>query len=184
MAIIVQGLVFNGAARPDNFTGGGGNDVFNMTADDWVTDYINGGSGWDRVDYSTSQTGTGVNITLTDGVNKGPSGGTVTADFNGSFLLNGKGLSINKSVIILTLASLSRWRDSIIPIAVERMPGQINGSNLRLRIGDLDALGVFVLVQLGADRQASVGRGRGDQLDYGAIAAQRLAAPVDRDERE
>jgi Ca2+-binding RTX toxin-like protein len=87
MAIVIAGLRFEGNALSNTYTGGGGNDGFYMTADDWVTDYINGGSGWDKVDYSASQTG--VNITLTDGVNKGPSGGTVTAEFNSSFFANG-----------------------------------------------------------------------------------------------
>jgi hypothetical protein len=55
----------------NNFTGGRGNDGFYMTADDWVTDYINGGSGWDTIDYSASKVG--VNITLTNGVKGAPS---------------------------------------------------------------------------------------------------------------
>lgn len=87
MAIFIPGLTFNGTTGTDNFTGRGGNDLFKMTADDWITDTINGGFGWDTIDYSASQTG--VTITLTDGVNGGPSGGTVRAQFNNSFFANG-----------------------------------------------------------------------------------------------
>ena len=53
-----------------------------------------------------------------------------------------------------------------------------------MRVGNLDAFGIFVFVQLSAHFEAGIGCGRGDQLDDGAIAAQRLAAPVDRDERK
>ena len=66
--------------------------------------------------------------------------------------------------------------------SVKRMAGQIDGGDLR--IGNLDPLGIFVFVQLGAHFEAGVGCGRGNQLDDCAIAAQRLAAPIDRDERE
>ena len=49
---------------------------------------------------------------------------------------------------------------------------------------DLDALGIFVRIKLSAHLQTCIGRGSGDELDDGAIAAQRLATPVDGDERE
>jgi len=65
---------------------------------------------------------------------------------------------------------------------MESVRGQVDGGELR--DGDLDALGIFVLVELCAHLQAGVRGGGGDELDDGAIAAQRLAAPVDRDERE
>src|SRR5271165_889531 len=60
----------------------------------------------------------------------------------------------------------SAWRDRVVPVTVERMAGEIDGG------------------QLGADFEAGVGCGRGDQLDNCTIASQRLAAPVDGDERE
>ena len=65
----------------DNFEGGSGNDVFHMTAEDYVTDNINGGGGADTVDYSASEVG--VKITLTDAPVKGglPTGEIVEADF-------------------------------------------------------------------------------------------------------
>ena len=65
---------------------------------------------------------------------------------------------------------------------MKRMAGQIDGGDLR--IGNLDPFGIFVVVQLGTDGKAGIRRRRGDQLDDRAKAAQRLAAPVDRDERE
>jgi len=49
-------------------------------------------------------------------------------------------------------------------------------------VGDLDAFGILVLVELGTDLETGIRRGRGDQLDYGAVASQRLASPVDCDE--
>ena len=51
-------------------------------------------------------------------------------------------------------------------------------------VGDLDALWIFALIEFGADLEAGVGGGCGDQLDDGAVAAERLAPPVDGDERE
>lgn len=81
MAINVTGTVRFGTSGVDNFSGGSWNDVFHMTADDYVTDTINGGAGTDTVDYSASAVG--VKITLTDAPIKGglPTGGTVEADF-------------------------------------------------------------------------------------------------------
>src|SRR5450631_1759548 len=62
------------------------------------------------------------------------------------------------------------------------MAGQVNGGHLE--IGNLDTFGIFVFVQLGAHLQTGIGCRRRDQLDDGTIAAQRLASPVDRDERK
>src|SRR5215467_5403684 len=65
---------------------------------------------------------------------------------------------------------------------MKRMAGQIDGVDLR--IGNLNPFGISVFVELGTDREAGIRRRRGNELDYRAKAAQRLAAPVDRDERE
>ena len=54
MPINVIGTVRYGTTGIDNFEGGSGNDVFHMTAEDYVTDNINGGGGADTVDYSAS----------------------------------------------------------------------------------------------------------------------------------
>ena len=53
-----------------------------------------------------------------------------------------------------------------------------------MRVEDLGAFGIFIFVELGAYFEAGIGCGRGNQLDDRAIASQRLAAPIDRDERE
>ena len=62
------------------------------------------------------------------------------------------------------------------------MTGQID--RFDLNVGDLDPFGIFVFVQLCTHLESGVRRGRRDQLDDGAIAAQRFASPIDRDERE
>ena len=51
-------------------------------------------------------------------------------------------------------------------------------------IGNLDPFGIFVFVQFGAHDETRIGRGGGDEFDDRAIAAQRLAPPVDGDERK
>jgi Ca2+-binding RTX toxin-like protein len=80
MTINVTGQVFYGTHAADNLGPGFGSDVYKMTADNYVTDTINGGSGSDTVDYSPSSVG--VTITLTDPTSlRGASGGTVEADF-------------------------------------------------------------------------------------------------------
>jgi len=65
---------------------------------------------------------------------------------------------------------------------MKRVAGQVDGSHTE--IGDLDAFGIFVFVELSAHLEAGFGCRRGDQLNDRAIAAQRFASPVDRDERE
>jgi hypothetical protein len=65
---------------------------------------------------------------------------------------------------------------------MEGVTREIDGGHLRVR--DLDAFGIFIFVELGAYFEAGIGCGRGDQLDDRAIASQRLATPIDRDERE
>src|SRR6195256_2617734 len=62
------------------------------------------------------------------------------------------------------------------------MAGQ--GDSGPFEIGNLDALGIFFFFQFGAHLEAGIGCRRRDQLDDRAITAQRLASPVDRDERE
>jgi len=53
-----------------------------------------------------------------------------------------------------------------------------------LRVGHLDAFGIFVFIQFSAHRKASIGSGRCDQLNDRAIGAQWLSAPIDTDKRE
>lgn len=87
--------MFFGTPAEDHLRPGFGDNSYIMTADNFVTDTINGGGGRDTVNYSSSQIG--VEITLTDpvaakglltipllGALRGESGGTVTADFSTS----------------------------------------------------------------------------------------------------
>jgi hypothetical protein len=62
------------------------------------------------------------------------------------------------------------------------MAGEIDRAELG--IGDLDAFGVFVAVQLGPHFEASVGGRRGNQLDDRAIGAKRFTSPVYGDGRD
>jgi Ca2+-binding RTX toxin-like protein len=80
MAINVTGQVFFGTHGEDHLTPGFGDDVYVMTADNFVTDTVDGGRGTDTIDYKKSDVG--VDITLTDPTTAGgASGGTVEADF-------------------------------------------------------------------------------------------------------
>src|SRR3954453_3480291 len=53
-----------------------------------------------------------------------------------------------------------------------------------LPLGHLDALWIGVGVEFTADGQAGLGRGTGDQVDYGEAAGERRCAPVLRDVTE
>ncbi len=77
---------------------------------------------------------------------------------------------------------MSAWVDGVVPLRMERVADELD--RRELRVGDLDALGVGALVEAGVDAQAGAGRGRRDQVDDRLATDERLAAPVDRDERE
>ena len=68
------------------------------------------------------------------------------------------------------------WRDGVVPLAMKVVWCDVDFGELRVR--DFDALGIFVLIEFGADREPRIGRGCGDELDDGAIAAQGLACPA------
>lgn len=90
MALNTTSRVISGTTGTDNLTSTGSwEDTFKMTADDWVTDTIDGGAGIDTIDYSGSRVA--VHITLTDPTSlKGASGGSVTAEFTeDSITVNG-----------------------------------------------------------------------------------------------
>src|SRR5262245_14617309 len=53
-----------------------------------------------------------------------------------------------------------------------------------LSVGYLDRFGVLLFIQLGAHPEAGFGGRSGDQLNNRSIAASRLSAPIDRDERK
>ena len=65
---------------------------------------------------------------------------------------------------------------------MERVAGEVDVSHLE--IGNLDAFGIFLFVQLGAHLEAGICCRRGDQLDDRAIATQWLSPPVDGNEGE
>lgn len=70
--------------------------------------------------------------------------------------------------------------DEVVPFAVERVGGEVDGGELG--VGDPDRAFVDVLVELRVDLQ-SRGRGRrADQRDNGWAGDQGLSAPVARDE--
>ena len=62
-------------------------------------------------------------------------------------------------------------RDRVVPVTVG---GQLS-------VGNFEPLGILSFIQFSPDSEAGVGSRCGDQLNDGAIAAQRLAAPVHRD---
>ena len=107
MAINVTGQVFFGTNTEDHLNSGFGNDSYIMTADDWVTDFVNGGTGNDTIDYSRSEVG--VDITLTDPLNaRSASGGTVTADFSTSTpnALTGTPITFHHTQTVAELTSI------------------------------------------------------------------------------
>ena len=63
---------------------------------------------------------------------------------------------------------------------MERVRGEVDGGELS--VGNFDSFGIFVFVQFSAHLEADVGGGRGDELDDGAVAAQRLAAQMKQKE--
>ena len=53
-----------------------------------------------------------------------------------------------------------------------------------LIVGNAQAFGISIFIKLRAHPQSCLGRRGGDELNDRAITAQRLAAPIDRDERK
>src|SRR5947207_2038271 len=72
--------------------------------------------------------------------------------------------------------------DSIVPLAVEVVAGEVDG--IHFGVGHLDAGRIGVLIELATNLQTGLGRRRGDQLDDDLMADERSAAPVAGDERE
>jgi Ca2+-binding RTX toxin-like protein len=109
MSINVVGQVFFGTHTADHLTPGFGDDAYIMTADDFVTDTIDGGGGSDTVDYSRQQDGVGVTVTLTDPLNaRGASGGTVVAEFPIDILnpATGKYVTIEHDQVVANLTNI------------------------------------------------------------------------------
>jgi serralysin len=120
MAINVTGQAIFGTTGTDNLAGGSWNDTFYMTADNFVTDKIDGGRGSDTVNYGASQVG--VKVTLTDPTTAGgESGGTVEADFAMSLFSPSTGTSFqfNHHQVVAQLTSIenatgSNYADTLI----------------------------------------------------------------------
>jgi Ca2+-binding RTX toxin-like protein len=107
MPILPTGQVFYGTHTADNFGPGFGDDLYMMTADDFVTDTIDGGKGSDMVNYSRSDVG--VNITLTDAVSAGgPTGGSVMATFTQVIHTpgTGKDIAIEHHQLVANLSNI------------------------------------------------------------------------------
>ena len=72
--------------------------------------------------------------------------------------------------------------DGVIPFRMERVTLDIEGRHFG--VGDFDALFVGAGIELTADRETRLGRGRRDQLDDGRPAREGPTAPVLRDVTE
>src|SRR4029077_16193078 len=78
--------------------------------------------------------------------------------------------------IIASRWSLLPWRDGVVPVALEGMALNVEGSHFS--IADFDALGVEALVNVASDGKAGIGGSGADQLDDDVVADERFAAPV------
>jgi hypothetical protein len=74
------------------------------------------------------------------------------------------------------------WANSIVPLAVEVVAGEVQVTHFC--VGHLDAGGIGVLIEFATNLQTCLRRRRGDQLDDDLMADERLAAPVSGNERE
>src|SRR3981189_1750073 len=83
---------------------------------------------------------------------------------------------INRSICAVALS------DRVVPLAME--VGAADVDCVHVLVGNGDAFGIKVGIELAADGQASVGCGGADQIDDDAVADQRLSTPVHGDERE
>ena len=82
----------------------------------------------------------------------------------------------------LSLQAECFWGDCVIPLAMEVMASDIDGGEFGVVDGDAGVVGIGI--ELGVNREAGFGGGRGNQLDDDLVADQRLAAPVLSDERK
>src|SRR6202167_5132706 len=82
----------------------------------------------------------------------------------------------------LSLQGEGFWANSIVPLALEVVTGEVEVAHFC--IGHLDAGGIGVLIEFATNLQTCLRRRRGDQLDDDLMADERLAAPVSGNERE
>jgi hypothetical protein len=67
-------------------------------------------------------------------------------------------------------------RDGVVPVAVEGMALNVEGS--QFGIADFDAFGIAALVDVASDGEAGFGGSGADQLDDDVVADERFGAPV------
>src|SRR3954465_14307831 len=68
------------------------------------------------------------------------------------------------------------WGDGVVPLRVELVALDVEACHLR--VADLDPLGVAARVEDAVHCQPCRGRGRGNQVDDGRMARERVAAPT------
>ena len=159
MTINVIGKVHFGTSGADNLTGGSGNDMFHMTANDYVTDHINGGAGIDTIDYSSATVG--VKITLTDAINKaGSTGGTVEADFLKFYPTNSSHHQVVATLTSIENATGSIFADTLIGNSASNVLNGCAGSDVINAGGGND----IIIAGLGAD--TLTGGGGNDTFVY------------------
>jgi Ca2+-binding RTX toxin-like protein len=169
MTINVTGQVFFGTQAADNFGPGFGNDVYKMTADNNVTDNINGGNGSDTVDYSASSIG--VTITLTDPTTAGgASGGTVETDFP-TFLFDPINHKVNFFEHHQVVANLTSIENATGSDLNDTLIGN-SGNNVLKGGGGHDILtggggdDTFVFSHMSDSPAVTIGAGFYNSLDY------------------
>lgn len=74
------------------------------------------------------------------------------------------------------------WRDGIVPVTVELIWGNPNGSELG--VGDFDSFFVGGVIDCGTDTQPLLGCGCSDKVDDHFMAYQWLTPPVQTNKRK
>src|SRR5437763_9120116 len=78
--------------------------------------------------------------------------------------------------IIASRRRLFSWRDGVVPIVLEGIALNVEGSHFG--IGDFDTFWIEALVDVASDGEAGRGGSGADQLNDDVVADERLAAPV------
>jgi hypothetical protein len=115
-------------------------------------------------------------------IGNGPPLGTKTAPFlTVSYVPGGLRRRRQTPCPLASVATSSSPRcDRVVPVAMESVADEVDCGELG--VGHLDRFGVLPFIQLGSHFEARFGARGGDQLDNRSIGAQRLSAPIDRDE--
>jgi Ca2+-binding RTX toxin-like protein len=158
-----------GTTGMDNLVGTTDSDIFSMTADNFITDNVNGGSGNDTINYGASHVG--VTVTLTDPTTAGgASGGTVEADFAMSFINPSTGayIQFNHHQVVANLTSIENATGSKYD---DVLTGN-SGNNVLTGGGGHDILtggagnDAFVFNNLSDSPAVPIGAGFYKSLDY------------------